>query len=135
MLDVLLSWVETEHGEWWRAALAKPPNLDGLSVRELYRRGYVIATACPRHSTRNSRMVYSVFEIEAIVGPNTYVIDTLPVLKCPRCRASVTESIVVTRIWRRPCGLTMVSAGRERATMRGSLGREDDALESYDLRC
>lgn len=94
MLGMLLAWIEENHGEWWGQALAQPPRLDGLSVRELYRRGYVVATTCPRHSALNSRIVYSVFEIEAIVGPNTYVLDTLPLLRCPRCKAPVAGTIL-----------------------------------------
>ena len=82
MLERLLAWIAAEHGEWWRKALTRPPPLHDLSLRELYRRGWIIQANCSRHS--DPRINYSVILAEHMMNRvDPLVHDALKGLRCP----------------------------------------------------
>lgn len=94
MLERLLAWVAAEHGEWWRKALARPPALHSLSLRELYRRGWIIQATCARHS--DPTISYSVVRAEHLINRvDPPVHEALAKLRCPKCQMRVSDANVV----------------------------------------
>jgi hypothetical protein len=94
MLERLLAWVAAEHGDWWRKALARPPRLHELSLRELYRRGWIIQAMCSRHS--DATINYSIVRAEYLLNRvDPPVVDALAKLRCPKCHMRVSDAMVV----------------------------------------
>lgn len=94
MLERLLAWVAAEHGQWWRKALLRPPPLHDLSLREMYRRGWIIQASCTRHS--EATINYSVVLAEHLMNRvDPPVHDALAKLRCPKCHMRVDGAKVV----------------------------------------
>jgi len=94
MLERLLAWVAAEHGEWWRKALHRPPPLHDLSLRGLYRRGWIIQATCTRH--RDPTISYSVVRAEYLMNRvDPPVHEALAKLRCPKCHMRVSDAKVV----------------------------------------
>lgn len=97
MLERLLAWVAAEHGAWWRKALLRPPPLHSLSLRELYRRGWIIEGSCSRHRS-NEAIYYSVVRAERLLNCiDPPVRDALAKLRCPKCHMRVDDAKVTRR--------------------------------------
>lgn len=93
MLERLLAWVAAEHGTWWRTALHRPPPLHDLSLRELYRRGWIIQATCTRHA--EPTINYSVILAEHLMNSvDPPVHETLARLRCPKCQMRVGDAKV-----------------------------------------
>lgn len=96
MLERLLAWIAAEHGEWWRKALHRPPPLHNLSLRELYRRGWIIQATCSRHS--EPMINFSVMLAEHLMNQvDPPVHEALAKLRCPHCHMRVSDP-KVTRL-------------------------------------
>jgi hypothetical protein len=95
MLQRLLAWIAAEHGDWWRKALVRPPPLHNLSLREFYRRGWIIEATCSRH-IENATINYSIARAEYLLRRvDPPVCEALSKLPCPKCHAQLSDTKLV----------------------------------------
>jgi hypothetical protein len=76
--------------------LVRPPPLHGLSLRELYRRGWIIEGSCGKH--REPKIYYSIVRAEYLLNRvDPPVHEALAKLRCPHCHMRVDDAKVTRR--------------------------------------
>jgi len=89
-LQAIIAWTEAQHGQWWRAALARAAGDTDMGVRELYRTGHVLLGECARYHKGAGVIHYSVDKIEYLLGAhNPTVREAMRRLYCPSCHMPV----------------------------------------------
>jgi len=94
-LQAILTWTETHHGEWWRAALRRAAGGADLHVRELYQTGHMLVADCTKHHKGAGLIFYDVRRIEYLLSKvNPTVHEAMRRLYCPSCHMPVTVRVV-----------------------------------------